>query len=304
MRRDELWKCDTDVRIEGKVAVVTGATAGTGLEVAKNLARRGARVVLASRSPRKLAAARESIVQATGNTNIVTRQMDFESLTSIRNFAQETIATEPRVDILINNIGAVGLEDKLTADNLQLTMQVNYFGSFLLTFLLFPLLKSSAPSRIINVSSLAALLGVVDLDHFNDVGRYSSFGYYCNAKLADILFTVEIDRRMRAAGVSGVSVYSMDPSLNKSNFFRNYGGHIEKFFNAALRRFGRRTDVVAKLPVYLAVDPRFEGQSGKHFRDCDEFYSSWYASDSELTAGLWEETKRLVNISSSEDWER
>lgn len=303
MRRDELWKCDTDVRIEGKVAVVTGATAGTGLEVAKNLARRGARVVLASRSPGKLAAARDFIVQATGNTNIVTRQMDFESLASIRNFAQQTIATEPRVDILINNIGAVGLEDKLTADNLQLTMQVNYFGSFLLTFLLFPLLKSSAPSRIINVSSLAALLGVVDLDHFNDVGRYSSFGYYCNAKLADILFTVEMDRRMRAAGVSGVSVYSMDPSLNKSNFFRNYGGHIETFFNAALRRFGRRTDVVAKLPVYLAVDPRFEGQSGKHFRDCDEFYSSWYASDSELTAGLWEETKRLVNISSSEDWE-
>ncbi|XP_011553325.3 retinol dehydrogenase 13 [Plutella xylostella] len=303
MRRDELWKCDTDVRIEGKVAVVTGATAGTGLEVAKNLARRGARVVLASRSPGKLAAARDSIVQATGNTNIVTRQMDFESLASIRNFAQQTIATEPRVDMLINNIGAVGLEDKLTADNLQLTMQVNYFGSFLLTFLLFPLLKSSAPSRIINVSSLAALLGVVDLDHFNDVGRYSSFGYYCNAKLADILFTVEMDRRMRAAGVSGVSVYSMDPSLNKSNFFRNYGGHIETFFNAALRRFGRRTDVVAKLPVYLAVDPRFEGQSGKHYRDCDEFYSSWYASDSELTAGLWEETKRLVNISSSEDWE-
>ncbi|KAG7300521.1 hypothetical protein JYU34_016160 [Plutella xylostella] len=235
MKRDELWKCDTDIRIDGKVAVVTGATAGTGLEVAKNLARRGARVVLASRSPGKLAAARDTIVRATGNTNIVTRQMDFESLVSIRNFAQETIATEPRVDILINNIGAVGLEDKLTADNLQLTMQVNYFGSFLLTFLLFPLLKSSAPSRIINVSSLAALLGVVDLDHFNDVGRYSSFGYYCNAKLADILFTVEMDRRMRAAGVSGVSVYSMDPSLNKSNFFRNYGGHIETFFNAALR---------------------------------------------------------------------
>ncbi|XP_022824696.1 retinol dehydrogenase 12-like [Spodoptera litura] len=299
--KDDFTDCETNVRLDGKVALVTGATAGTGLEIAKNLARRGAKVIIASRNPSKLADARNTIIQDSGNQNVITRQMDFESLSSVRNFADTTLRTEPRLDILINNIGAIGLDDRLTEDGLQLMMQVNYFGSFLLTFLLFPLLRISAPSRVVNVSSLALILGTVDLEHWNDIGQYSNFGYYCNAKLADVLFTVEMEKRIRG---SGVSVYSMDPGLGKSEFFRNFDNVlIKNVLNAALLKFGRPLPRVATMAVFLAVDPKFEGESGKHFRDCHEFYSSWFANDTVLSRNMWEETKRLVRITGYEDWE-
>ncbi|CAH0718084.1 unnamed protein product, partial [Brenthis ino] len=196
---DDFTNCENDVRLDKKVAIVTGATAGIGLEVAKNLAKRGAKVIIASRNPAKLLDAKNTIIHSSGNENVITKTMDFESLKSIRNFANDINTFEPRLDILINNIGALGLEDRLTADNLHTMMQVNYFGAFLLTFLLFPLMKASAPSRIINVSSLGLILGQIEIDHMNDVGRYSNFGYYCNAKLATVLFTVEMDKRIKSS---------------------------------------------------------------------------------------------------------
>lgn len=301
MLKDEFSKCDNNVRLNSKVAIVTGATSGTGLEVAKNLAKRGAKVIIAGRNPAKLENAKNEIIQFSGRNDVVTRQIDFNSLSSVRNFVNMTVQTEPRVDILINNIGAIGLEDKLTQDNLHTMMQVNYYGMFLLTYLLFPLLKSSAPSRIVNVSSLGLILGNVDFDSWNEVERYSSFGYYCNAKLAEVLFTVEMDRRIRG---SGVSVYSMDPGLGKSEFFRNFDNElVKRFLNAALLTIGRPLDRVASMPVFLAVDPRVEGRSGMHFRDCKEFYSSWYANDTLLAQKLWEDSKKLVKISSNEDWD-
>ena len=298
---DDFTNCENDVRLDGKVAIVTGATAGTGLEVAKNLAKRGAKIIIAGRNPEKLLNAKNDIIKSSGNNNIVTGAMDFVSLKSIRNFANNINTLEPRLDILINNIGAIGLEDRLTADNLHLMMQVNYFGAFLLTFLLFPLMKASAPSRVINVSSLALILGKIEIDHMNDVGRYSNFGIYCNAKLADVLFTIEMDKRIKG---SGVSVYSMDPGLGKSEFFRHYNSTLWKtFFNTALTIFGRPLHRVATMPVFLAVDPRVEESSGKHFRDCAEFYSTWFANDTILTRRLWEKSKMLVGITPDEDWE-
>lgn len=298
--KDEFVGCESDVRLDGKVAIVTGATSGTGLEVAKNLAKRGAKIIIASRNPKKLADSKEMIINSSGNRNVVTKQMDFSSLSSIRNFVGD-MRLEPSLDILINNIGAIGLEDRLTQDNLHQEMQVNYFGTFLLTYLLFPLLNKSAPSRIVNVSSLALILGDIDFNHWNQVGRYSDFGFYCNAKLAEVLFTVEMNKRIKG---SGVNVYSMDPGLGKSEFFRHYSNEaLKKILNSALLKFGRPLHRVATMPVYLAVDPKVENDSGKHFRDCKEFYSSWFANDTVLTEKLWNESKRLVRISNEEDWE-
>ncbi|XP_047532761.1 retinol dehydrogenase 13-like [Vanessa atalanta] len=280
---DDFTNCENGVRLDGKVAIVTGATSGTGLETAKNLAKRGAKVIIASRSPAKLSDARKNIIKSSGNGNVVARTMDFESLKSVRNFAQEMYLSEPRLDILINNIGAIALEDRLTSDNLHLMMQVNYFGAFLLTFLLYPLMKSSAPSRIVNVSSMALLLGHIDFEHMNDVGK-STFEYYANAKLAEILFTVEMHNRIEG---NGVNIYSMDPGLGKSEFFRNSNVTFWKtVLNTGLLIVGRPLDRVATMPVFLAVDPRF------------------FSNNKVLTKRLWEESKRLVRITPEEDWER
>ncbi|CAH0718080.1 unnamed protein product, partial [Brenthis ino] len=299
---DDFTDCENDVRLDGKVAIVTGATDGIGLEVAKNLAKRGAKVIIASRNPAKLLNTKNTIIHSSGNENVITKTMDFESLKSIRSFASDINTFEPRLDILINNIGAIGLEDRLTADNLHTMMQVNYFGAFLLTFLLFPLMKTSAPSRIVNLSSISLLLGYIDIDHMNDVGRYSTLELYSNAKLATVLFTVEMDKRIKN---SGVNVYSMDPGLGKSKFFRYYDDSpLKQFLNFGLLLVGRPLDRVATMPVYLAVDPRVEKSSGKHFRDCAEFYSTWFANDTVLTKKLWEKSKRLVGITPEEDWER
>ncbi|KPJ14485.1 Retinol dehydrogenase 11 [Papilio machaon] len=294
---NEFSKCETDARLDGKVALVTGATSGIGLETAKNLAKRGAKVIIASRNPAKLAKAKDDIIQYGGHTNVFTRQVDFESLTSIRGFAQETVAIEPRLDILMNNIGAVGIRDGLTEDGLHTMMQVNYFGGFLLTFLLFPLLKASAPSRVINVSSIAVILGQIDFDHWNDVGQYASFGFYSNAKLAQLLSTVEMNKRIEG---SGVSIYTFDPGMTRTSIARYFESNFVKQF---LKIFGRRTDAVVKLPVFLAADPSVANKSGKHFRDCKEFYSSWYVNDTALTKKLWEVSRGLVGIKKEEDWE-
>lgn len=294
---NEFSKCETDARLDGKVALVTGATSGIGLETAKNLAKRGAKIIISSRNPAKLAKAKDEIIQYGGHTNVFSRQVDFESLSSVREYAEETLAVEPRLDILINNIGAVGIRDGLTEDGLHTMMQVNYFGGFLLTFLLFPLLKASAPSRVINVSSIAVLLGQIDFAHWNDVGQYASFGFYSNAKLAQLLSTVEMNKRIEG---SGVSIYTFDPGMTNTNIARYFESEFVKGF---LKTFGRRPDDVVKLPVFLAADPNVADQSGKHFRDCKEFYSSWFANDTALTKRLWDESKRLVRIQEQEDWE-
>ncbi|XP_053611923.1 retinol dehydrogenase 13-like [Plodia interpunctella] len=298
--RDEFYKCETDVTVKGKVAIVTGATSGTGLEVAKNLVKRGAKVIITERDSKRLQEAGKTIRETTRNGEVVMRIMDFGRLATVRDFARKTVATEPRVDILINNIGAIGLPDTLTQDNLHMMMQVNYYGTFLQTYLLLPLLKSSAPSRIINISSLALILGIIDLKHMNDIGRYSNFGYYCNAKLAEVLFTVELDKQMKG---TGVSAYSMDPGLGKSNFFRNLDNEtVKAVLNKGLQIFGLPLERVATLPVYLAVDPRVANFSGKLFRYCETFYSSWFADDENLTRNLWDESKRLLNLTGTVDF--
>lgn len=293
--------CHTKAKLNGKVAVVTGGNSGMGLEAAKELARRGARVILASRNETKLRLARDHIQETTGNYNVDYKVVDLESFQSVRNLAYQ-INHEPRLDILINNAGALGIPDQLTEDGVTKMMQINFFSAFLLAYLLFPLMRASAPSRIINSSAVSMYLGTIDFDHWNDVGRYSIWTASGNAKLATALTTVEWDRRIKG---TNVTVNSFDPFfVRDTDISRHFSKSHQDFTKVFLEIFGRPKKEVGYQIAYYAAAPNLKRASGLHFKFCGLWPHHWLAGDRELGRRLWEETKRIVKITPEEDWEQ
>ncbi|XP_026326268.1 retinol dehydrogenase 11-like [Hyposmocoma kahamanoa] len=293
--------CETEANLKGKVAVVTGGSAGMGFEAAKNLAKRGAKVIIASRNETKLKAARDEIEEISGNNQIAYRMLDLGSLKSVRNFATDVMTSERRLDILVNTAGAIGLPDKLTEDGLNLIMQVNYFGTFLLTYLLLPLLKSSAPSRIINGSASAMYIGELEFDHWNDIGRYNLVTSVANCKLAVTLFSVELDRRVKGTGVTS---NSFDPFIVRdTDLFNNIPSILRDISKTFVDILGLRREEVGKQIAYLAAAPELERVSGMHYKFCFKWINHWLVNDKDLTRRLWEASKEAVGITKEEDWE-
>lgn len=293
--------CETSASLNGKVAIITGGSSGIGYETAKNLATKGARVILASRNETKLSRARNRIEQITGNKNISYKILDLASLQSIRNFAGYTIATEERLDILVNNAGAVALPDKLTADGINLTMQVNYFGTFLLTYLLLPFLKNSTPSRIINSSASSMYIGHLDFDHWNDIGRYTPIEAVANSKLAVALFNAELDRRFKDTGVTS---NTFDPFVVRdTDILENLPNLVKNISQLFIDVIGQPKEDVGKQITMLAVDPGLQNVSGEHYKFCKKWINHWLVSDSTLTKELWDRSKLILNITAEEDWE-
>ncbi|XP_014359255.2 retinol dehydrogenase 13 [Papilio machaon] len=293
--------CETQGRLDGKVAIVTGGSSGIGFEAAKNLAYRGARVIIASRNSTKLVKARNKIQSVTGNKNIEHRVLDLGSLKSVRNFTDFTIKTEERLDVLVNNAGALGLSDRLTEDGLNLTMQVNYFGTFLLTYLLLPLLKASAPSRIINSVAVAMYIGHLDFDHWNDVGRYTTVQVMANSKLAMDLFSAELSRRFKD---SGVTANTFDPYITKdTDILNNMEGLSKNISQLFVDIVGQPKEDVGKQIAMLAADPDMANITGKHYKFCREWINHWLAYEEDFTQQLWDASKQVVNITADEDWD-
>ncbi|XP_069360458.1 retinol dehydrogenase 13-like [Maniola hyperantus] len=293
--------CDKNTRLDGKTAIVTGGSSGIGYETAKNLALRGAKVIIASRNETKLTRARDRLQKITNNKLVSHKLIDLASLKSIRSFAAYTINTQDRLDILINNAGAIGLPDRLTEDGLNLTMQVNYFGAFLLTYLLLPLLKNSAPSRIINSSASSMYVGHIDFDHWNDVGRYNSVELLANSKLAVALFTAELDNRFRD---SGVTANSFDPFLVRdTDLLNNLPDLVKNISRLFVDVVGQPKQGVGKQVAALASNPELEMESGQHYKFCRKWINHWLVSDQELTSTLWDISKGIVKITPEEDWE-
>ncbi|XP_037301985.1 retinol dehydrogenase 11-like [Manduca sexta] len=255
--------CTCDARMDGKVVIVTGANTGIGYETARELAQRGARVILACRSAQKGTAAVDSIRTATGNTDVVLKQLDLCSLQSVRNFAKDILKNEPKLDVLINNAGTGPVDNALTEDNLPIEVQANYFGPFLLTVLLLPLLKKSAPSRIINVSSLLHIFGKINLNRFHkQTSNYFHFlRLYSDTKLANILFTNKLSEELKGTGVTANSLH---PGAVKTDLFR----HSNIFYQFFVSLVFRPAWQGAQTLIYLAVSPELKETTGKYFVDC------------------------------------
>ncbi|CAG9795086.1 unnamed protein product [Diatraea saccharalis] len=276
----------------GKVVLVTGGNTGIGFETAKDLADRGAKVILGCRSVQRGTSARDKIIAETGNSDVHFRQLDLASFKSIREFADDIIKNEKQLHILINNAGMVGTSHKLTEDGLLLDMQTNHFGPFLLTSLLLPLLKSSAPSRIINVSSAAHTSGKINFDDLNKQKEaYKSFQVYSDSKLCNVLMTLELSKRLKG---TGVTAYSLHPGGVSTEIFRDVWW--SPLLMIVVGPIFKTSWAGAQTTNYLAVSPEVDELSGKYFADCREKPTSLLGQDEKLAEKLWHVSEKLTKL--------
>uniref|UniRef100_A0A665SXV7 Si:dkey-23o4.6 n=1 Tax=Echeneis naucrates TaxID=173247 RepID=A0A665SXV7_ECHNA len=286
--------CTCLVRLDGKTVLITGANTGIGKETSRELAQRGARVVMACRDLTRAERAAEEIRQTTGNGNVVIRHLDLASVYSVRQFAKDFLETEDRLDVLINNAGVMMCPKWLTEDGFETQLAVNHLGHFLLTNLLLPKLKSSTPSRVVNVSSIAHRGGRIDFDDlFFGRRLYSPLDSYRQSKLANVLFSRELARRLKGpckqrsqtysqvttntdlrscltcpTGV-GVSSFCLHPGVIRTEL----GRHVQGWFPLLGMLLSIPSLLLMKTPhqgcqtsVYCAVTPGLEARSGRYFR--------------------------------------
>jgi retinol dehydrogenase-11 len=279
--------CKSSKCLVGKTAIVTGANTGIGYVTALDFAKRGCRVILACRNRDRANDAKNKIVSLTGNENVVVKLIDMESLASVREFAKDINTTESRLDILVNNAGAADLPDKTTEDGLQVEMAINYFSPFLLTNLLLNLLKASAPSRVVNVSSaLAKLIRSLNLDELNKFD--GDWNLYNKSKLCNIYFTQELARRLEG---TGVTTYSLHPGAVHTDFQR-----FSSFLNYVASKCFKTPEEGAQTSIYLSVEDGIEQYNGQHFEDCKPVKPYCAARDENTAKKLWEISEQLVGL--------
>ena len=210
--------CRSQARLDGKTVIITGANTGIGLETAMDLAKRNARVILACRSVERGEKAAVEVRKRSGNDNVVFRQLDLASRDSVRKFVDKILEEEPRIDILINNAGVLCLSRTLTQDGFEMQFGVNHLGHFLLTNLLLDRIKEAPSARIVNVSSITHFIGNIDFDNLNCERSFSRLGAYGTSKLANILFTRSLAKRLKR---TNVTVNSLHPGTITTELSRN-----------------------------------------------------------------------------------
>ena len=277
--------------MRGKTCLITGASDGIGYVAARELARMGARVVMVGRNAAKTDAAVERIVAETGNPAVERLLADLSSQREVRRVAAEVLELLPRIDVLLNNAGAVFLSNKRSVDGLELTFALNHMGYFLLTDLLLERLRESTPARIINVSSSSHWQpGKFRAEDLPNPGGNRGYRAYGRSKLCNILFTYELARRLEG---TGITVNALHPGLVQTNIARNNGllGRVVNFFIGAR---GVDADKGAETLVYLSSSPEVDGVTGKFFIDCRAVPSSELSYDTELATRLWEMSESIA----------
>lgn len=277
--------------LTGRVCVVTGASRGIGRATAEGLAELGATLVLVCRRADDGADVAAGIIAAGGHAPTVVL-CDLSSQASIRAAAAETLGKWPRLHVLVNNAGVLLRTREISVDGFEMQFAVNHLAFFLLTNLLLGALKAGAPSRIVNVSSGAHQGGRIDFEGFKSERRYDPIRVYSMTKLANILFTHELARRLEG---TGVTVNAVHPGVIATRLLANYldvplvGGTIA-------RAFGGKPERGAETNIYLAASPEVAGISGGYFVNRQEGRSSPTSYDEAIARKLWEVSARLTGL--------
>ncbi|XP_019724991.1 retinol dehydrogenase 12 [Hippocampus comes] len=282
----------SEERLDNKTVVITGANTGIGKETARDLAARGARIIMACRDLERAEEARSEIVEDTANDNVVVRKLDLSDSRSIRAFAELILKEEKQVNILINNAGIMMCPYSKTADGFEMQFGVNHLGHFLLTYLLLDLIKFSAPARIVVVASVAHTWTGLRLDDLNSESSYDTVKAYGQSKLANVLFARALAKKLKG---TGVSVFSLHPGVVQSDLWR----HQHQCIQVAVKIFSIFTKTTvegAQTTLYCAVQPGLESQSGGYFSDCASARCSRSASDDDLARELWQSSCNMLGI--------
>jgi len=289
--------CTSTASMEGKTVLITGCNTGIGKETAKDLSKRGAKVVMACRNLELAEKAAEE-VKNVGKGQVSVMKLDLASLDSVRAFAKEYNETEERLDVLINNAGVMLLPEKThTADGYETTIGVNHLGHFLLTNLLLDKLRASKPSRIVNVSSLAHEKGKIDLGDLNYATKpWDSMAAYRQSKLANVLFSRQLAKLLEK---DEVTVYSLHPGVVRTELGRHIIQKLGIFaylLGALIWPFTKNPAQGAQTTIYCAVDEEISGHSGRYYSDCKEKDAAPQAQDDETAEKLWELSEKLVGL--------
>lgn len=279
--------------LNGKTAIVTGASSGMGKVTALELAKAGAKVVIVCRPGSKAEAAFGEISAEAGKGNVELMNADLSSQSSIRACVEEFRKTHERLEILVNNAGIFLSNRELTADGFERTFATNHLAYFLLTNLLLDMLKASAPARIVCVASKAERWGKIDFDDLQSERSYSGMKAYSQSKLANILFTYELARRLKHTGVTANCLH---PGLVNTGWGRGFRG-IFKIGIKLVTPFMLAPEEGAKTSIYLASSPEVEKVTGQYFIKCKPARSADSSYDADVAKKLWEVSERLTKLS-------
>ena len=271
-----------------RIIMVTGATAGIGLATASGIAQHGATVVIVGRSLEKSRAAVEQIKEQTGNPRVDFLLADLSLQSDIRRLAEQFQERYTQLHVLVNNVGGMFLNGQVSPDGIEMTLALNHLGYYLLTRSLYNLLKASAPARIVNVASLAHLGARIDFPNL----QFSGWKGYKRSKLANILFTYELARRLEG---TGVTANALSPGLVASNFGMNNRG-LFPLMKPLVDRFAVSNERGAETSVYLACSPDVEGVTGKYFTLCKPKRSSAASYDRTAAAELWKISAQMTGL--------
>ena len=274
----------------GRVCVVTGASSGIGRATALGLAGMGATLALVCRDRARGEETVAEVTARTANRAVALHLGDLSSQAAIRRLAAELLARYPAIHVLINNAGVVNLRYSTTADGIETVFAVNHLAYFLLTSLLLDRLRRSAPARIVNVASEAHKFGRLDFDDLGNQRRYRGMRVYGQSKLANILFTYELARRLEGSGVTANSVHpgAVGTRLGQNN------GRMATLLTKVLRPFFRTPEQGAATSLHVASSPALEGISGKYFLSCREARSSRVSYDRDVARRLWDVSARMT----------
>lgn len=275
-----------------RVCLITGASSGIGKATAMGLAGMGATVVLVCRDRDRGESARREIARVSGGESVELLVADLSSQQAVRRAAKELVERHRELHVLVNNAGVALNRRSLTDDGIELTLALNYLAPFLLTNLLLGALRAASPSRVVNVSSDAQAVGRIDLDDLQGEKRFSIIRAYSQSKLAVVLFTYELARRL--AG-TGVTVNCLHPGHVDTAMNRKVTGFIG-FLGRLVAPLSLHPEKGARTSLYLASSPEVEQVTGAYFVKCRPARSARASYDVDLARRLWRKAEELTGL--------